>query len=194
MDKNIKNLIIILVAIVFIGFAQDAKSIVLTFDDIGSPPAGWGLVPDGYGGLDWDNMGYVNKKRWRAYTSVSGNYSAYNDNGQPAYITGNSQNSHFNLNSLYAGTLRKNTTVTVKGYRDNNLIYEDSYTFKKRKKMEFFELGYQNVDYLEFQSSKRDLMIDNMDVTPVPEQTTLALGIMGIAGLFGVKRKRKQFI
>jgi hypothetical protein len=86
-----KKLLLILVVSIMAGAAYASPFIqILTFDDIDTDMVG--AIPDGYGGLSWNEFSYIQKDfhPGSGYDlgRVSGDYVAYNSNGVAASLHG----------------------------------------------------------------------------------------------------------
>jgi hypothetical protein len=112
---------------------NNAQATLLTFDDL--TPLGYdaAVLPSDYGGLTWQNFGYVNGSlRDPAGTSgsgyyngrVSGDYVAYNQGGGCcAYIK--SLGSLFDFNGVYITAAHHDGLfVNVQGYNGAELLYD----------------------------------------------------------------------
>ena len=97
-----------------------AHAAILTFDDI---PGGLAPVPNGYGGLNWDQFNVHDKQLpGTGYFNgvVSGTHVAYNNNGALATVLGGL----FNFNAAYlTGAWNNGLNVKVDGYVGPTQIY-----------------------------------------------------------------------
>lgn len=183
---------IILIAAVFILIstsANAAKISTINFDDIPNNSDGWGFISDGYGGLNWENMGWVNQNYWGLYKAKTGINSAYNDNGLPASISALT-GSYFNFDSAYLRSIYNNNTIlNLIAYRNGNEVentkIELSTNYTK------YDFNYKNIDKITFITNTRDVNIDNISASPAPEASSILLGIMGLGGLFGIKTRKQ---
>jgi hypothetical protein len=110
-------------------------------------------IPVGYGHLGWRNWvathnlkygggGYVN-------TTVSGEFVAYNSSGHPVRIY---RDKPFDFRGGYFGVAWKEAegeTLTIKGWRNDQLIYEDSLQLSTLGPV-YFDADYRAVTRLEF--------------------------------------------
>lgn len=136
----------------------------LTFDDLLR-----GLVPGGYGGLDWINYGVLDATVSPSYTGamISPDNVAYNQNGNPTTIRGSAP---FDLHSAYV-TARINppdvrSELRVEGFTGATLVYDNLYIFTNLQPVliEFNYLGVTEVR-LSSTSSSPFFPIDNVTVT-----------------------------
>ena len=181
----------------------------ITFDDLnpntllGSPDPFDAPIPDGYAGLQWNNMwvldvplhiqdggsigsGYDNGL-------VSGNNVAFNDRGNPASISGGA----FNLNSAYLTAAWNNgLQVEVQGYVGATLTYDNTYTLNTTGPS-LITFNYLDVDEVNFISSGgvnaglsgigTEFAMDNISAAPEPTSLAYA-GLGGLASLLTFRR------
>jgi len=165
-----------------------AQTEILTFDDL--PGVGgfdqYLLVPNGYGGLQWQNFQYMDglAQPNSGYLNgvVSPNNIAFNDAGNPALISDGS----FNLNSAYlTAAWNDGLQVEVQGFVGAALIYDHTYTVNTTGPT-LVNFNYTGIDQVTFISSGGTLhpgisgrgeqfVMDNLSITPVAEPSTVAL-------------------
>ena len=182
----------------------------ITFDDLnpetlaGSPYPFDAPIPDGYAGLQWNNVWVLdvpqNLQADPAATGykdglVSGNNVAFNDRGNPASISGGA----FNLNSAYLTAAWNNgLQVEVQGYVGATLTYDNTYTLNTTGPS-LITFNYLDVDEVNFISSGgvnaglsgigTEFAMDNMAISADPEPTSLAYaGLGGLASLLTFRR------
>lgn len=134
--------------------APAARAAVLDFEDA----AGWTtvLVPNGYGGLNWDNFRAASKSD--AYPgggfdhgTVSGQYAAFNGYGQPATVTAPAgQQFDFTGGYLTAGW-NTGLQVQVDGWHEGTLLYTQTVTVDTTAAT-WFAFNYPGIDTLAFTS------------------------------------------
>jgi hypothetical protein len=128
-----KTLRILSAAALFSLSAAVAPATTLTFDDL--PPLGAGItnaaIPNGYGGLNWTNMHYVNGTTYdpspNGYRNgrVSGDYVAYNDFANIA----SASSAPFTFNSVYlTGAWNNGLQVTVTGFNGASTLFTQTVT------------------------------------------------------------------
>jgi hypothetical protein len=113
-------------------------------------------IPTGYGDLGWHNWvvthrlmyggeGYIN-------TTNSGEFVAYNSSGHPVRIY---REKPFDFRGGYFGVAWANAegeTLTIRAWRNNELIYEDSLPLSTLGPT-FFDADYRSVTRIEFATS-----------------------------------------
>jgi len=187
-------------AILSFGKAQAA---VLTFDDL-TPTTSINVIPNGYGGLDWNLMPYVNAPiaaPLSGYNNgiVSGDYVAFSENNTLHTITSSST---FDFNGAYlTGAWRDGLNINIKGYDGVTLLY-DTTVLANSDAPTWYLLDYIGVDKLEFSSfggvdnpaysgTGTQFAMDNFTFnSTVPIPASVWLFGSGLLGLIGVSRKK----
>ena len=182
-------------------FAGKGLGEVLTFDNITTEPAGGVVIPDGYGGFEWNSVGdhrfdVVNgsSQPESGFENgvVSDSYVAFNSYGNSSLIL---RDSAFDFEGAYlTAAWNDGLEITVDGYSDGFLEYTTTVIINTTNPI-FFTFNYIDVDKLEFTAfggtnaglggSGTYFSMD--DFTYVPEPTTLLLFALG--GLM-LRRKR----
>ena len=188
--------------------AIPSHALTLTFDNLATDTC-CNEVPNGYGGLTWQNVNYINGRDYNpnnpnpppsgnyngGYNNgrVSGAFVAYNAYGREATVRGSS----FDFTSIYL-TAAWNTglNVRVRGLSSGNVLYDNTVVVNSDAPT-LFNFNYLGVDQLIFDSfggvnagystSGTQFVMDNMTINPVPEPST---GVLLIAGLLGVSVRR----
>lgn len=190
-------------AIIALGVQETAQAVVWTFE---GPFQGLydnlNPIPFGYAGLDWgDNFFAVNTDDSQ-YTgtgydngTVSGNYVGFNGTGYPATVGGASQ---FNFNSAYLTAAWDDAlSVTVEGLNNGSSLYSKTVSLNTTAPT-LVDFDYLGINQLRFTSSQNNditaqFVIDNVDITPVPESSTLSgvlvLGALGVGSLLKHKKQ-----
>jgi hypothetical protein len=179
--------------------AGSAVAAPLTFDDLSTDTADF--VPDGYGGLHWDNMAFANVP-WLdsiygvsgySHGLVSGSNLAFNNSGNPA---GFSADAPFTFNSAYfTGAWSNGLTVLVTGYVGGDATFSKTFTVDSTgPTFETFNwTGLSSVlistsggTDAGYNGSGNHLAIDNVSVNgavPEPASWALMVGGFGLAGM-----------
>lgn len=179
-----------------------ANATVLTFDDISTDSIG--TIGDGYGGLDWDNMGFI-KNTFNANSgydngTVSGDYTAFNQWAQVGTVNDTS----FDFNGAYlTGAWNTGLNIKVTGSLNGADIYSQTVTVDTTGPT-WFDFNFLGIDSLAFSSFggvnaelgggagahfAMDDFTFNQTVDPVPEPATILLMGVGLLGLIGYRRK-----
>ncbi|MEO5960643.1 MAG: hypothetical protein ABIZ49_12610 [Opitutaceae bacterium] len=125
-------------------------------------------IPNGYAGLNWTNWvathhklyggaGYVNG-------AISSEYVAYNSSGHPAAVWSDRP---FDFDGTYItaawpGTAK--SSVTIKGWRDTRLLYEDRIRVNTAGPM-FFVADYREITKVEFSTENYwQIVIDDLHI------------------------------
>jgi hypothetical protein len=180
---------------------------LLTFDDLAtvSPAPGvpsQGVIPDGYGGLDWLNFGVVDglevDPTYGYYTGVVSSANvAVNEFSSPASIVISS--GLFDLDSAYltAGLNDgRPLDVQVQGYLGTTMLYNNTYTVNNSGPtlINFNYIGVNTVTFISspVERSATPFAMDNLTVT-VPESSSLAMMLLGAALSGFVMKLRKPY-
>jgi len=184
-----KTKIITVLAVLFTITFQAQAAYVLTFDDIGEVDEST-LIPDGYGGFDWDYFYYLNSSVPSQTNGlnnglVSGDYLAHNS----GYfnLVGLSGTSFTFQGTWLTAVWRDGLNIQVEGYLEDEVIYSTTVVVDTTGPT-WFDFDYIDIDNLEFSSSggtahegySHDGYHFTMDdFTYIPEPTTLLLFTFG---------------
>lgn len=177
----------------------------LTFDDIG---CGFCLIPNGYGGLNWNNFGVVNSTTYAPNSgyqagTTSGQYVAFNGSGVPASMTQGSDPFAFN-SGQFTSAWNDNLNLDVTGYVGGVPTYFASYTLSATAPtlLTFNWANVSEVDFIAsggtqhsgYVGSGTEFALDDLTInsSAVPEPASTALLGTGLIGLYGVIRRRRE--
>ena len=170
---------------------SSANAAVLNFDDVATDY--YQQIDNGYHGFDWDNMYIINKNAHPDsgydHGTVSLQNTAFNGFGSPssmfssqafdfngAYFTAAWENGlHINLVGLLNGVEKYSTQLIA------NTAGPVWYT-----------ANFQGIDTLAFSTNENShFAMDNFTYNePVPEPSSMVLGLMGISSLLGLRKKK----
>lgn len=187
-----KFLSLLVITALSIGIVNSAKAAVLGFDTLSNTE-----IYDGYGGLNWENMwAYGGGMQGTGYWNgvVSPTKIAYNRSGQVANITSSTP---FNFNGAHlTAAWDEPLNVKIEGFLGNSLNFTKTVVVNDSAPT-WVDFNFANVDKLRIDTwtaTKTEgftqVVIDDFDFTPVPEPTTMLLGLAGIGGIFAVRRKK----
>jgi hypothetical protein len=189
--KRLSKLLCIAITIHVATVLAEAASL-LTFDGLPTPQVlpglNYGPIPNGYGGLRWNNFGALDgsirptKEGYHAGI-VSPNNVAFNFYGKPATIS--SATSLFDLNSAYLSlglNLDTPLHIEVQGYRGATILYDHTFTVD-RFAPTLLTFDYFGIDRATFISSpEQQFAMDNLIVT-IPEPSLVGFLIASIIGV-----------
>jgi hypothetical protein len=198
--------------VIVLGIGAVAQATVLTFDDISPVPEfADSLIPNGYGGFNWDNFYYIDGSdpsvSFTGYDNgrVSGDYVSYNGSGNPSVVS----NSVFDFNSAYlTAAWNDGLSVTVEGLKSGATLYSKTVVVDTTQptlvnfdyfgvdELRFTSFGGVEPDYLQEKGGGTQFALDNFTfnekATSVPEPTLLP-AVLSIATLSaGSALRRKQ--
>ena len=196
---------IALAGLVLVLGATAVPATVLTFDDVTA--ASRAVIPNGYGGFDWDNLhaldpvargydpsGYVNG-------IVSPTYVAANPNADPAGLWVATPE-RFDFSGAYlTGAWNDGLSVRVQGYRDGTPVYDETVVTSAYAPT-WFQFDFLDVDRLHFTSFGgvdvgfggygEHFAMDNFTFNePIPEPLTVAGLALSLGALGTYLRRRK---
>ena len=204
----IRTAALVIVAASWIAVSQPASAGVLTFDDLPNPGAGLPNVPNGYGGLNWSNMLYMDPAaRTASGTSVPGYLNgvvsprnvAFNGGGTMAVVS----DGIFTFNGAYlTGAWNDNLNITVNGKLGAVQLYSQTVVVNTQTPT-YFNFNYAGIDTLTIDSfggtphgfpgggAGTQFAMDNFTVN-VPEPSPVALLSIGAIGLAITARRRTR--
>jgi hypothetical protein len=180
----------------------DARASTLTFDDISG--AEIGTIPNGYGGLQWNLMGYTDggarfSSSGYENGTVSGDYVAFNEFASVGTVSGGL----FDFTSAYlTAAWNDGLTIVVTGLLSGSSIYTQTVSVDTSGPT-LFNFNFLGIDQLTFASSGgvdagldgsgTHFAMDDMtvNVSSVPDGGS-ALAMLGFA-MIGVNVIRRKF-
>ncbi len=196
-------------ALVSLPMISGRSQTVVTFDDLSQTSTGRVStnIPNGYEGLTWSNMFVVNAVRDAVVNGTNGYYYgmmsasnvAYNGFSNPAEIDSPGTNFSF-LSAYFTGAWNSNLNIEVQGYRDTNLVYDETKVVSATNAT-LFTFNFLDIDRLYFDSYGGQPAFDGVDETHfvmdnfmfefIPEPSTFLLAALGGLSLIAfLKRKR----
>lgn len=167
----------------------------LTFDDIST--SFQTVIPNGYGGLNWNNWFVVNTLVPSGLDYANGvvsspNVAADGGDGSPASF---SSSTAFTLNSAYLMPLggEGSDYFNVYGYSGGTQVYANSY-FILANSPTLINFDYANIDTVQIATDADvPFTMDNMTIT-VPEPSACALASLAVAfgGLMSRQKKSRS--
>ena len=197
-------LAIVIVVVLIVGGATIAPATTLTFDNIPNVFAYGSPIPNGYGGLTWNNFycldGADSPNTGYDTGMVSSPCVAYNGFGDPASMSG----SPIALNSAYfTGVYNNGLNIQADGYSDGNIIDSADFLVNAAGPT-FMTFNWSGVDEVQFTSSGGTMQpggdesgtqfaMDNLTINaPVPEPSTFLLLCVSAVGLLGCAWRRRR--
>jgi len=196
--------LILLAGAAALALVLPARADVVTFDDLTDNGIGT-TIPNGYAGLDWNNLADLNVADFPAaynyygpsgYPVVeqSGPNVAVNYGGRTSDIT--APTGTFNLDSGYFAASYDTEAMTVRGYQGSTLVFDHTYDLSEYSAT-FITFDYTDITDAQFSlSPNRQITMDNLTVdlnpVPTPEPGQLLAGLAG-AGLGGASLLVRRF-
>ena len=110
--------------------APERRQVVASFDDL-IRTREVRKIPNGYQGLDWDNITAIHNKFSSAVgyhnVVVSGHFSAYNSSGQVGSVRSDEPFDFVGGYFAVAHGRRHGEVLVLEGYADDELVYEDEF-------------------------------------------------------------------
>ena len=204
-----KSLLLSMLLSLGLSNAISTQAAVITFDDL--PATELDAIPEGYKGLTWGNsfltnVSYVHKNTLPdtgfEKGVVSGDYAAFNFLATTSIISGE----QFDFNGAYlTAAWNEGLNIEVTGFLNNLALFTKTVVVSTQN-AQWFDFDYLGINSLSLRAwggTSTDgtvgndfFVIDNFTInestsTPVPESSSLALLLLGAAGiLLGRKTKK----
>jgi hypothetical protein len=202
-----KSLFLSMLLSLGISSAISTQAAVITFDDLPATEAD--AIPDGYNGFTWgesffSNVSYINKNTepnsGYEHGVVSGDYAAFNFLGSTSLIkTSGGETFDFN-GASFTSAWKDNTNLMVTGLLNNAVLFTQTVIINTSA-AQWFDFNFAGINALELKVwnySPNDgndfYVMDNFTINesaPVPESSSLALLMLGLAGIFFGRRAKK---
>lgn len=202
-----KSLLLALLFSLGLGSAISTQAAVITFDDL--PAAELDAIPDGYNGFTWGdsfltNVSYVHKDTMPGTGFetgvVSGDYAAFNFLATTSIISGE----QFDFNGAYlTAAWNDGLNIEVTGFLNNLALFTKTIVVSTQQ-AQWFDFNFLGINSLSLRAwggTSTDgtvgndfFVIDNFtfnDPTSVPESSSLALLLLGAAGILLGRKTRK---
>ncbi len=196
------TVLLALIALLFISYPK-ANAITLdgttiNFDDIVLAPGTAEWVPNGYKGFNWSLLkvyapnSTVTTPPGYGNGLLSAPNEAYNISGRPLVIT-KSGGGLFNFNEVWlTASQNDNLQVLIEGSLNGNVVLSELVSVNTSGPT-YRSYAAGSIDLLSFTgiASTSNIADDQFVIdAPVPEPSSVALGLLGITGLLGLRRKK----
>ncbi|OGI04144.1 MAG: hypothetical protein A2Y25_05830 [Candidatus Melainabacteria bacterium GWF2_37_15] len=176
---------------------QSANAAVITFD---SPAVEYDrIIQNGDYGFNWQSMYILNPDADPYFSGtgydigrISEKNVAYSNTNAYMYAIGDST---FTLNNAwFTSAWQETDTLTVTAYLDG--VFRGSKTVGLTNTAPLLvEFNFTNIDEVVFHADINQFVMDNLVYnegmgTPVPEPSSILLGLMGASSLLGLKKKK----
>jgi hypothetical protein len=207
MEKRLIGVAALWLTLALLSPASANSTSTITFDDVLQPGVNWGVVPNGYLGLDWQ---FIEVERLSNYQQTYNNYQLTFPSVPLAALnggnTGGNELVSFSsaqpvlFEGAYFSTWAGSNTfswfssreLTVTGYLNGKEV--GSTTFSLSPNFVWQEFNFGLVNQVSFRHGEPDdghwWLMDNMQVSATPLPATLLLFVGGLIalGLFGKRR------
>lgn len=208
------SMVTVVSSFITLGIGGAVQASTLTFDELSTTPIpgsrspGGGAVPNGYQGLNFNNLFYVNGATTASISggagygngTVSGSNVAYNGFGNPAIVS--TSTGTFDFNSAYlTASFDDSLNVLVEGFSGGVSKYSETVAVNTHAAT-LFNFDFLGIDQLVFSSKPggggKQFALDNATFNEtqtvpsqnVPEPMTVCGTLL--AGGMGVLMKKKQ--
>lgn len=178
--------------------AAPASATVLDFEGV-TQLSCCETMPNGYGGLDWQNF-YIIKDTNHPGTGyqrgvISGEFAGFNGNGLPASITATADAFSFD-GGWFTSAWYEGNELVIEGFSDGDAVADYSLTVTLNTQTPLFlDVNWTGLQRLRFTSSRDHFAVDDLRInegvaTEVPEPLTIGLLGMGLLGVAGARRRK----
>lgn len=172
-----------------------AQAKVLDFEEVVIPPGTSVPLTTDYGLIFNDNRFKISSLSVTNSTFWGGAHSGSNYAVGDTYSLGISiDGANFTLNSFWVRgvALIGGETVTLRGWKDGNLVLSKTFGVDETYHLETF--NFAGLDSILMSGNPRMLLLDDIDIvipSPIPEPATYGMLLAGL-GIFGFAARRKR--
>ncbi len=184
-----------------LALALPARAELITFDSLTDNGIGT-AIPNGYAGLDWNQLWVLNVADFPAaynYYGPSG-YPVVEQSGPNVAANSGGRSSDiiaptgtFNLDSGYFAASYDTEAMTVLGYRGATVVFDETYNLSEYAAT-FITFDFTEITDAQFNlAPNRQITMDNLtvDLAPAPEPGQVVAGVV-LAGLGLAARRLGQ--
>lgn len=198
-----KTLLVLFITVILISCASNAKAATLYFDefDLKNSYKRLNALDKNYGGFGWSSFSNLIDKDYKKNVPghVDNGYNKGAVSGENSFFNGYSNDITITRNEIFdfVGAYFTSAAfgaynVTLFGYQEDGNILMKKLDLNTDATPKYFNVDFKGIEKLTIESSNIFVM-DNFEyntITPVPEPSSFLLGLLGIGGLFGIKKRK----
>jgi hypothetical protein len=188
-----KLVYVVFASVCLLAVSTSANAAVLGFDDLTSDVTDAVAIPDGYGGLNWDNFNVIHEDFYTTSGygngTVSESYVAYNAYANPAWVTSDTT---FDFNGAYLTAAWDDQDLRVVAYLDGAVVQDVTVPIVTTGPT-WYDFNFTGIDAVNFISTVSHFAMDNFtydETATIPAPGAILLGTLG-TGLVGYLRRRR---